>query len=484
MDADYLPRLPLLPPVRPRRLTLTLSSPTEESDTARSHYGLFGRLPLEIRQQILTEAFGNRMLHAGLSRKYPADHPERPDSWPERQQARRWKYLAEGVMSWVAGKGWKKPHKPHKPHENACCARFPDCGTSIQWTSSVCHRERFLEGGRWAINFMTTWKIFSAMRTPDMDYCNGHWDDEDPNCYCRGWPAEQRAVECRVSITGWLLSCRQAYVYPSRFHSIDDSPWNSLYIIRYSDTIDILYATNGFHFFGRPLIPNLPRLILPERLANIQKLELIWHISPSGYDDQGPFDPTKFDNKNLRWLCDALPNMFPQLNELHLSLSGFLKGPGFRKATRHETVLAAERFFLSEVEAMLPRLPRLYERVYNVHQQGSDEGNALHVLFDCSHFWQAMLWTHDSLGTPGLRAVTDETTIAGKYWKQAGENGGYWVCTTGLVWMEHRHTEKDLVKWGFTADDLAYIDQNMWRGLRCLHELWYDDSSPAKHTGA
>lgn len=205
MDADYLPRLPLLPAVRPRRLTLTSSATEEEVDTARSHYGLFGRLPLEIRQQILTEAFGNRMLHADLRSEFPSNHPENPNSWSARQRARRWRNFSEGVMSWVAGKGWKQPH------ENACCSRFPDCGVQVQWASSVCHRERFLEGVYWDFQFLTSYGIFSAMRTPDMDLCLGH-PKYTTGCICASWPEEQRAVECRVGVSGWLLTCRQAYV--------------------------------------------------------------------------------------------------------------------------------------------------------------------------------------------------------------------------------------------------------------------------------
>lgn len=225
----------------------------------------------------------------------------------------------------------------------------------------------------------------------------------------------------------------------------------------------------------RPLIANLPRLILPKRLEYIQKLELIWEILPRDPDGQAPFNPAEFDNKDLRWLCDTMPKMFPLLNELHLSLMGFVKGPCGRNVDQYSAVLAAERVILTEVEAMLVRLPKLYERVYNVQQQEPDEGNALNIAFDCSSFWQAMLWTHDGLGMPGLWAVTDESTIAGKFWKQAGENGGYWVCSTGLVDLERRDTWVDLMDWGFETHDIQYINTQGWRGLACQHELWYDD---------
>lgn len=176
--------------------------------------------------------------------------------------------------------------------------------------------------------------------------------------------------------------------------------------------------------------------------------------------------------------------MFPRLNELHLSLLGFVKGPGRRNAARHDAVLAAERVILTHVEAMLERMPRLYERVNNVQQQETNQGDTLHVAFDCSSFWQAMLWTHDRLGTPGLRAITDEFTVAGKFWRQVGENGGYWVCSTGLIDLQHHRTRPDLEKWGFTAGDLDYIEKHLWRGLACPHELWYDDDDPCKLTGA
>lgn len=259
-------------------------------------------------------------------------------------------------------------------------------------------------------------------------------------------------------------------------------------MIRYTDVIGILFATNGFHFNGRPLIPNLPRLILPKRLANIQKLELIWDILPRKPllpvkpDRPAPLDPAKFHNEPLRWICDSLPEMFPGLKELHLSLLGFVRAPSRRNVVRHDSVLAAERVILAPVEAMLVRMPKLYERAQNVQKE--DENNALSITFDCNSFWQAMLWTHDHLRTPGLRAVTDEFTVAGKFWKQLGENGGYWVCSSGLIDHRHSETRAEFETWGFTADDTGHIDKEIWRGLACPHELWYDASHPCKLTGA
>ncbi|ROV88633.1 hypothetical protein VMCG_10315 [Cytospora schulzeri] len=461
MDTDnHIPPLPLLPAVRPRRLTLTSSAASDEVDAARGHYGLFGRLPLEIRQQILTEAFGNRMLHMAFKRYWPPDHPPPYTTLATLPPPRTgWRGLADDLKRRVTGKGRTVPKC------NECCYRFPDCGVHIKMASSVCHRPvDVVDDVRWNMWFMSDWGIWSAKRTPDMDNCMGHVTDETSDCICTQWPTERRALDCWVGVTGWLLACRQAY----------------------SDAIEILFATNGFHFSGSVLIPNLPRLVSPQRLANIQKLELTWGIIPSqawAAERHAPFDPAKFDDKELRWICDTLPDWFPQLKELHLSLRGFVQGPGRRNTAPYEAVLAAERVILAHVESMLERIPRLYERVYNVKQQNSDDCNALSITFVCNSFWQAMLWTHDRLGMPGLKAVTDEYTIAGKFWKQLGEDGGYWVCSSGLTEHPLREMRSDLESWGFTSGDIDHIDKHWWLGLACPHETWYDASDPRKLKG-
>lgn len=261
--------------------------------------------------------------------------------------------------------------------------------------------------------------------------------------------------------------------------------------LRYTEAIDILFATNGFHFNHRsPLFRNLPRLILPNRLANIQKLELVWEILPCkpffahAFEGVVPINPAKFDNERLRWICDKLPEMFPGLKELHLSLLGTIKAPEYQDVVRYDTVLATERAILAPVEAMLSRMPKLFERVQCARPEDSGGNNALNIAFNCHSFWQAMLWTHNNLGMPGLRAVTDEMTASGKFWKQLGESGGYWVCSSGIVDEDPGYVECSFCSWGFRADDFKPDGPRgpIWYGLECPHELWYDDYDPANLT--
>lgn len=184
-------------------------------------------------------------------------------------------------------------------------------------------------------------------------------------------------------------------------------------------------------------------------------------------------------NKDLRWLCDALPTMFPLLNELHLSLMGSVQGPGRLKAGReYDAVLATARALLGRIEAMLFQLPRLHEGMQRQQGCGKDPpANALNVAFNCTSFWQAMLWAHDKLGTPGLRAVTDELGVAGKFWKCLGDNGGgYWVCSSGLVDAESYGSaarRSNLESWGLPDTVLNSIDKDGCQGLSCPHELWH-----------
>lgn len=85
--------LPFLPAVRPRRLTETASSSPSQYEASLRHYGRSGKLPLELRRQILTDALGGRTLHMHLQFDYPLVRrpPEVPPSrWRAFVAAAEW----------------------------------------------------------------------------------------------------------------------------------------------------------------------------------------------------------------------------------------------------------------------------------------------------------------------------------------------------------------------------------------------------------
>lgn len=139
-----------------------------------------------------------------------------------------------------------------------------------------------------------------------------------------------------------------------------------------------------------------------------------------------PTEPQNFDDKELQRLCHSIPEMFPQLEKLHLSLICDVRPPGSRLITGdlpNKPIMAAERALLAPVEAMLLRL-----------QQGSRRRGVEHEVAIAKSFWKMLLRQHDALRTPGLRVETDWAVQGGRFWKrlpeQRSDGGelGYWVC--------------------------------------------------------
>ncbi|KAK7736590.1 hypothetical protein SLS53_007022 [Cytospora paraplurivora] len=189
----------------------------------------------------------------------------------------------------------------------------------------------------------------------------------------------------------------------------------------YADAIDILYSTNEFHLSDAKLIRNLPRLILPQRLASIRALELLW-LPHTELLTHAPGPPGPYDTEEARrWLCNTIPIMFPRLEKLHLSLSYYIKEPGcLGLDPLDDSILQAERIILGPVESMLLKLPH------------ASRTGGLSVAIDAT-LWKVLLRKHDHMRTPGLRADVDCFAYHGRFWKrfpgQEDEDGdaGYWV---------------------------------------------------------
>ncbi|ROW12667.1 hypothetical protein VMCG_00396 [Cytospora schulzeri] len=377
--SDKLDELPFLPTVRPRRLTVAASAPSIQN------YGLFGRLPLELRQQILTEALGGRTLHMCLTFNHPWEKQqhqqqhqlEAPPKAKTRQS--RWKGLILAAWRKMAMKKRTQLLQPKttKPSRHygigSRLVRNKERPKCWQWFGCVCHRrqefdeDEALEG-----------TVMPKKTTPDRDVC---WDN-GCLCVCESWSPERQAAECSVGPFGWLLACRQAY----------------------ADGIDILYSANVLHLTGfsngsrcdHEMIRNLPRLVLPQRLASIRSLELVW--TPRRYPRPRSFNI--FDARGLRRVCDALPEVFPRLERLYMPLHYCIEGPRALEVSDDDDdvddpVMAAGRVLLGPLEDMLLRFPRMAR---------TDGG--LNVFVSAA-FWKVLLRKLDAMRTPGLRAETD-----------------------------------------------------------------------------
>ncbi|KAF4435915.1 hypothetical protein FACUT_6834 [Fusarium acutatum] len=84
----------------------------------------------------------------------------------------------------------------------------------------------------------------------------------------------------------------------------------------YMETIDILYSTNTLILQGSRMINRLPQMLLPQRLATVTSLEVIWPFKTNYTPDQEYDD---LDQDHLRSVLDLLlPSQFPALRRLYV----------------------------------------------------------------------------------------------------------------------------------------------------------------------
>jgi hypothetical protein len=71
----------------------------------------------------------------------------------------------------------------------------------------------------------------------------------------------------------------------------------------------VLHSTNTFHLASIFLIQNLPLLVLPQRLASIKSLEMVWELPPSA------------GSSTYQAMVDVVTSAFPTLRKLHISIA-------------------------------------------------------------------------------------------------------------------------------------------------------------------
>ncbi|KAM7206139.1 hypothetical protein V8F20_002921 [Naviculisporaceae sp. PSN 640] len=324
--------LPFLPDPRPRHLTpspsredLKLHGSNLAAGTSESPF--FQRLPEEIRRLILIAAFGDRIVHLDLD---SADDEYRATRQPPpilRGEALRSRIDTKTLGHYGIFKEQRRfavsdagpPSRPLRAIESlndlAALERSSDSdeGSSSrsftytlgkfkvkkkdtpqwEWWGSVCHRDV-----EWRMREDPRKRLLAE---PWRDTCR-----EGEAC-CDGW-AGAIPDKCMVGVMGWLLSCRQAYV----------------------EGIEVLYATNTIHMASLPLILNLPKLLLPQRLAMITSLEVVWKFKAPFRSERGAASEeggAEFREYLLRdkiilnkLLANINSNAFPNLRRLNISL--------------------------------------------------------------------------------------------------------------------------------------------------------------------
>lgn len=161
-------KLPFLPPKRAS--ILTPSPSCETLLLSANNYGLFQRLPYEIRRAILVEAFGDVVLHVDLLYRRPLVR----------------KPTAQGMT--CRGRDYEMVESKKPP--------------AWLWTSGVCHRgEKEMEAG------------FDKLINLHMCCVENGCTRGSRWCPCATSPCytdDQDPAACFIGIMGWLLACRKA----------------------------------------------------------------------------------------------------------------------------------------------------------------------------------------------------------------------------------------------------------------------------------
>ncbi|KAI1008734.1 hypothetical protein LB504_002013 [Fusarium proliferatum] len=258
------PEMPQLPDPRPYTLT---PPPSQERITTLAETVPFFRLPLELRQKILTHAFGNRTVHIDLVLTHPLREPINDERSTYRSTKPAHRYHTENMHLY--------PYTEENLGLDTNQPRY------WQWRGCVCHR---LPHPR----FKTTVDFHTIVKPADDRCCEG-WA-----AYCAMWTKQtDKPDSCWIGAVGWLLTCRQAYI----------------------EGTEVLYGTNTIHISSKPLLTNLSTLIPRRSLLLISSLEVMFRLDTDR--QQGKAFP------NLQQLEQdllILDTHFPSLLRLHIGL--------------------------------------------------------------------------------------------------------------------------------------------------------------------
>ncbi|OBT68352.1 hypothetical protein VE03_02958 [Pseudogymnoascus sp. 23342-1-I1] len=364
---------PLLPADRPSILTPSTSS---EHLVSFDNYGLFQRLPHEIRRIILIKAFGGRTLHMDLEFKHPLVRKPGPQT-----EISHCDLESSLTRDTNLPKGW-------------------------QWFGCICHRPDVWPEGSYYGSPLGS-RPFGIkeleQHIPKTRPCEDRCYRGTPNPNeCGPLREKGQSSQCFIGIMGWLLACRQAY----------------------ADGIDILFSTNTFHLKSPDLLQQLQRTILPQRLRAIPYLEMCWFKTYGDCLQALQEDPTKEDSE-FHALCRMVPQAFPNVLHLDIAILCDIRPigddfPDIRWATRGVrartlklSALAMEHSILGPFENMLRTL---------------GPGREFSITIPMGS-WRILEYKHRTLYGPKLRIEWYHYGWEGRFWKVLDPDNelGYWI---------------------------------------------------------
>ncbi|KAK9444522.1 hypothetical protein VB005_01585 [Metarhizium brunneum] len=364
----------------------------EKLTVSGTKYGLFHRLPLEIRRIILAEAFGYRTIHIDLA----FDHP-----------------------------------LVRRPSLTAPTSSSPDdarhCGLGIklvpdtsqprrwQWFGCVCHRRAEWTAAEREKNW---WNLGRTIGLHDDECIKG------TICWCNtGADQGTGSDSCFIGIMGWLLSCRSAC----------------------AEGLETLFSTSTFHISSLDLLLHLPELIYPRFLRQITSLELLWG-DHERFLDQHPlaqelWNPSAAEHEEdriLRKLCRGISEACPNVQKLHVCIQ-FWVVPSGDEHPEQDRLPYFQRNVLGPIEDMLRGLGPRDE--FNVTIPGG--------------VWLMLFHDEYALRGHELVCELD-TPVTGRFQKSLRGSGSddeelsYWICSgwnDRLLLMPSHYSEYDRF-WG------------------------------------
>ncbi|QKX61406.1 uncharacterized protein TRUGW13939_08554 [Talaromyces rugulosus] len=260
----------------------------------RNNYGLFGRLPLEIRQEILVFAFGQRTLHVDLryGPLYPPQAQTDNTLRPDHVQQSTWR-----------------------------------------WFSCECHR--------WT-KLSDAFVAHQNVRPPFDDHC------VPTPLYSRGYTGPPVPAGCSIGVMGWLLACRMAYqdgieilFTTNKFH------FSGLELQQ--NLSRLLPLQRLARISSLVLIWDLKK---PRQKYYSEKNNLVgilWERAVTASPE-----PLSGADSTLHELCRIVLETFPNLHHLYISLQSHIAPP--EPKIFEDPVGEVERVILSPIDEMVRAL--------------------------------------------------------------------------------------------------------------------------------
>lgn len=189
----------------------------------------------------------------------------------------------------------------------------------------------------------------------------------------------------------------------------------------------MLYSTNTFHLSSKPLLTNLSRLLLPQRMSMITSLEIVWLVDT--YIRAGKSIPRQDD---LDEILSILDSNFPQLRRLSLSVQ--LKLYEQIPVHLNDMVETLDAFVVRRAEYLVEPITigiaswayeQLFSEVCNMHQKKNG--------LDWTHMqdkvkykmWRYLDGNYDfasNIKTKKIYGTVQDATAQNGYWIRLGDN--------------------------------------------------------------